>query len=95
MLTQIAGITSMESVCCRMNPTEGDEDGPEGGLPEADTAAVVEVSIATVQRVRRSFVEDGLTAALERGCGKAQPQRSPHDDMLRLILGIKPRSVTR
>ena len=43
-----------------------DEDGPQGGLPDADTAAAVEVSIATVERVRRSFVEDGLTAALER-----------------------------
>ena len=76
MLTQVAGITSMESVCCRMNPAEGDEDGPEGGLPEADTAAVVEVSIATGQRVRRSFVEDGMTAALERSWAK--PSLSAH-----------------
>ena len=45
---------------------KADENGPQGGLSEEATAIAVEVSIATVQRVRRSFVEDGLPAALER-----------------------------
>ena len=45
---------------------KADENGPQGGLSEEATAIAVEVSIATVQRVRRSFVEAGLPAALER-----------------------------
>ena len=43
-----------------------DRDTPEGGLPDADTAAAVAVSLATVERVRQRFGEDGLAAALER-----------------------------
>ena len=45
---------------------KADEEGPEGGQPDADIAAAVEVSIATVERVRRRFVEQGLESALER-----------------------------
>ena len=45
---------------------KADETGPEGGLLDADIAAAVEVSVATVERVRRRFVEDGLAVALER-----------------------------
>jgi len=45
---------------------KGDENGPQGSLPDADTATAVEVSVATVERVRRSFVMDGLAAALQR-----------------------------
>ena len=43
-----------------------DRDTPEGGLPDADTAAAVAVSLATLERVRQRFGEDGLAAALER-----------------------------
>ncbi len=35
------------------------------GLLDAETAAAVEVSCATVERVRRRFVEQGLEAALD------------------------------
>ncbi len=45
---------------------KADENGPEGGLLDADTATAVEVSIATVERVRQRFVEHGLESALER-----------------------------
>ena len=45
---------------------KADEDGPEGGHPDADIATAVEVSIATVERVRRRFVEQSLESALER-----------------------------
>lgn len=45
---------------------KADEGNPDGGLLDADIAAAVEVSIATVERVRRRFVELGLSAALER-----------------------------
>ena len=45
---------------------KADEEGPAGGQPDADIAAAVEVSIATVERVRRRFVEQGLACALER-----------------------------
>lgn len=41
--------------------------GPKAA--SSDDAAAAEASIVTVQRVRRSFVEDGLTAALERSRG--------------------------
>ena len=45
---------------------KADEDGPEGGLQDSAIAAAVEVSVATVERVRRRFVEQGLELALER-----------------------------
>ena len=45
---------------------KADEEVTEGGLPDPDIAAAVEVSIATVERVRRRFVEHGLESALER-----------------------------
>ena len=45
---------------------KADETGPEGGLLDADIAAAVEVSVATVERVRQRFVEEGLAAALAR-----------------------------
>lgn len=45
---------------------KADEAVAHGGLLDSAIAAAVEVSVATVERVRRRFVEDGLTAALER-----------------------------
>ena len=45
---------------------KADETGSEGGLLDADIAAAVEVSVATVARVRQRFVEEGLAAALAR-----------------------------
>ena len=45
---------------------KADEDAGAGGLLDADIAAAVEVSIATVERVRRRFVDHGLESALER-----------------------------
>ena len=45
---------------------KADEAAAHGGLLDADIAAAVEVSVATVERVRQRFVEDGLAAALER-----------------------------
>lgn len=43
-----------------------DENAPGGALTDAQTAEAVEVGTATVQRVRRIFVEHGLQRALER-----------------------------
>ena len=51
---------------------KADENGPQDGLSDADNATATEVSIATVERVRRRFVEEGLTAALERKCPERQ-----------------------
>ena len=45
---------------------KADETGHAGGPWDADIATAVEVSVATVERVQRRFVEDGLAAALER-----------------------------
>lgn len=45
---------------------KADENASEGGLPDNAIAAAVEVSVATVERVRRRCVEVGLEAALER-----------------------------
>ena len=49
-------------------------DGNAGSLDWTDTriAEAVEVSVATVERVRQRFVEQGLTAALSR-----KPQDQP------------------
>ena len=52
-----------------------DEARPDGGRIDADIAAVVDVSIATVERGRRRCVEEGLEAALER---RVQVNRKPH-----------------
>jgi transposase len=50
-------------------------DAPPGahGAFDADIAAAVEVSVATIERVRRRFVEDGLDAALV-----PKPATAPH-----------------
>jgi hypothetical protein len=46
--------------------SKADENAPEGALSDAGIAAALEVGTATVQRVRRIFVEHGLERALER-----------------------------
>ena len=43
-----------------------DEMRADGGRTDADIAAVVDVGTATVERVRRRCVEEGLEVALER-----------------------------
>ncbi len=45
---------------------KADENAPNGALTDAKIAEAVEVGLATVQRVRRIFVEHGLDRALER-----------------------------
>jgi transposase len=45
---------------------KADEAVAHGGLLDADIAVAIEVSVATVERVRRRFVEEGMAAALER-----------------------------
>ena len=64
---------------------KADEHGPEGGLPDADTALAVEVSLATVERVRRRFVEDGWTAALERKATQVSSGSSSRCSKSRLL----------
>jgi hypothetical protein len=54
---------------------KADEDGPEGGLLDTDTATAVEVSVATVERVRQRFVEHGMESALERKAPERQYMR--------------------
>ena len=49
---------------------------PKAGGPDADIAAAVEVSIATVERVRRRFAEQGLEPALERKAPDREYERS-------------------
>ena len=51
-----------------------DEAHTDGGRIDADIAAIVDVSVATVERVRRRCVEEGLEAALE--C-RVQANRKP------------------
>lgn len=46
-----------------------------GGRADADIASVLEVGTATVERVRRQCVEEGLEAALERKVQKNRRQR--------------------
>ena len=54
-------------------------DTPPGGHGtfDEDIAAAVEVSVATVERVRRRFVEDGLAVALV-----PKPATAPHPTKL-------------
>jgi transposase len=54
-------------------------DAPPGhhGAFDEDIAAAVEVSVATVERVRRRFVEEGLEAALV-----PKPSTAPHPTKL-------------
>jgi transposase len=49
----------------------------EHGLLDADIAAAVEVSVQTVERVRRRFVEEGLETALV-----PRPSTAPHPTTL-------------
>jgi transposase len=53
------------------------DSGP--GWPDAKIAEAVEVSIPTIERVRRRFVEDGFEAALKRK-PQARPSRVPKLD---------------
>ncbi len=43
-----------------------DESRPDGGLSDGAIAEVLEIGTATIERVRRKCVLDGLEAALER-----------------------------
>ncbi len=43
-----------------------DESRPDGGLSDGGIAEVLEIGTATVERVRRQCVMEGLEAALER-----------------------------
>ena len=56
-------------------------DAADGGpsWPDAKIAEAVEVSIPTIERVRRRFVEDGFEAALKRK-PQARPSRVPKLD---------------
>jgi len=45
---------------------KADENSPKGSLTDIKVAKAVDVGTATVERVRRIFVEHGLEAALER-----------------------------
>jgi len=50
--------------------------GPEGsGPPDAQVAQALEVSTRAVNRVRKAYVEEGLSAAIERQPRRAQPRR--------------------
>jgi transposase len=53
------------------------DQGPEGpALQDDEVAEAVEVGSSTVGRLRRQFVEEGLTAALNRrGPGRAYPRK--------------------
>jgi transposase len=53
------------------------DGGP--GWPDAKIAEAVEVSIPTIERVRRRFVEEGFEAALKRK-PQARPSRVPKLD---------------
>jgi transposase len=56
-------------------------DAAEGGpaWPDGRIAEALEVSVATVERVRQRFVEEGLEAALDRK-QREQPARQPKLD---------------
>jgi transposase len=58
-------------ILLKADAAEGGPDWPDGRIAEA-----IEVSVATIERVRQRFVEQGLEAALTR---KAQdrPSRAP------------------
>ena len=51
-----------------------DRGRADGGRTDADIASVLGIGTATVERVRRQFVMEGLEAALER---KVQANRKP------------------
>ena len=56
-------------------------DAAEGGpaWPDGQIAEAIEVSVATVERVRQRFVEQGLDSALDRK-GRERPAREPKLD---------------
>lgn len=56
---------------------KADTPAGEHGAFDADIAAAVAVSVATVERVRRRFVEEGLDAALV-----PKPSTAPHPTTL-------------
>ncbi len=51
-----------------------DEERKDGGRTDADIASVLDVGTATVERVRKRCVEEGLEAAVER---REQVNRKP------------------
>jgi transposase len=52
------------------------DSGPEGpGWDDAAISVALEVGTATVERLRRQFVEEGLTAALERRVSRRRYER--------------------
>jgi hypothetical protein len=68
-----SGKTAARTLCHARILLKADTPSGEHGRLDADVAAAVEVSAATVERVRRRFVEEGLDAALV-----PKPASAPH-----------------
>ncbi len=54
---------------------KADVNQPDGGLSDQAIASALDVSIPTIERLRRRFVEEGLEASLSRQHGGGQHRR--------------------
>ncbi len=61
-----------------------DENRAGGAKPGSQIAEEVEVSLATVQRVRRQFVQDGLQAALSEKPRSGAPRKFKERDRAKI-----------
>jgi transposase len=61
-----------------------DENRAGGAKPASQIAEEVEVSLATVQRVRRQFVEQGLEAALSEKARAGAPRKFSERDRAKI-----------
>ena len=52
---------------------KADINQPDGGWPDSEISAALDISIRTIERVRQRFVEESLEAALKRRPGGAPP----------------------
>jgi transposase len=57
-----------------------DEKHPQGGQTDAEIASRVELSNATVQRLRQQFVQEGLQAALSEKARPGAPKKFSGQD---------------
>lgn len=64
---------------------KADRNRPDGSWCDVEISAALDVGIATVERVRRRFVEIGLAAALQRQAGGGRKRKLNGEQEAHLI----------
>ena len=78
---------------------KADINQPDGGWPDSEISAALDISIRTIERVRQRFVEESLEASLKRRSGGNSKRRRLDGDqeahLVALVCGDPPEGRAR